>query len=114
MASSLTALLNTVILLGVVQGFIMSTLLFISKKQRYANRLLGFIILIITLASFNLYGVYKNWFNSPWLSFFSSIIPLVVIMPMGPLIYFYIQAIVNPSFKIQKKQRLHFLPVIVD
>ncbi|HWB28446.1 MAG TPA: helix-turn-helix domain-containing protein [Chitinophagaceae bacterium] len=114
MASSLTALLNTIILLGIVQGFIMSGLLFFSKKQRYANRLLSALILLITLASFNLYGSYQNWFGSAWLAFLSVLIPLVVIMPIGPLMYFYVQAVLDPSFTIQKKQRLHFLPVIID
>ena len=35
-------------------------------------------------------------------------------MPMGPLIYFYVQSVLNPGFRIRRKQHLHFLPVIVD
>jgi AraC-like DNA-binding protein len=114
MLSSLTAFFNTIILLGIVQGFIMTGLLFFSKKQRYANRLLAALILLISLASFNLYGNYQNWFGSNLLRFLADLIPLVVVMPFGPLIYFYVQSSLNPAFKVSKKNRLHFLPVIID
>jgi len=92
----------------------MSGLLFFSKKQRYANRLLAALILVITLASFNLYGAHESWFGSPWLNFLSSLLPLVLIMLAGPLIYFYVKAHLDQSFKITKKQRRHFLVVIID
>jgi len=109
-----TSVLHTVILLGIVQGFIMSGLLFFSKKQRYANRLLATLILLITLASLNLYGEYQDWGKNNIVRLVFDIIPLVIVMPFGPLIYFYVQAFSDPSFRISKKQRLHFLPVIVD
>lgn len=109
-----TSVLHTVILLGIVQGFIMSGLLFLSKKQRYANRLLATLILLITLASVNLYGTYNNWGQNNVVRLVFDIVPLVIVMPFGPLIYFYIHAFDNPSFRITKKQRRHFLPVIID
>lgn len=109
-----TSVLHTVILLGIVQGFIMSGLLFFSKKQRYANRLLAVLILLITLASVNLYGTYNNWGQNNTVRLVFDIIPLVVIMPFGPLIYFYVQAFSDPAFRISRQQRRHFLPVIID
>lgn len=109
-----TSVLHTVILLGIVQGFIMSGLLFFSKKQRYANRLLGTLILLMTLASLNLYAAYNDWGRNNIVRLVFDIVPLVIVMPFGPLIYFYVQAFNNPSFRISKKQRLHFLSVIID
>jgi len=105
---------NTIILLGCIQGLIVSSLLFFSKKNRQSNRLLAALILLITLASFNLYGNYQNWFNSGILRFLASLIPLVIIMPFGPLIFFYVQSSLNPDFRITKKQRRHFYPVLID
>jgi len=109
-----TSVLHTVILLGIVQGFVMCGLLFFSKKQRYANRLLATLILLMTLASVNLYGMFNDWGRNDIVRFVFNIIPLVVVMPFGPLIYFYVQAFSDPSFRISKKQRRHFLPVIID
>jgi len=110
----LTGFFNTIILLGAVQGFIVSSLLFFSKKNRQPNRLLAVLIFLIALASFNLYGNYRNWFDSALLRFIADLLPLVMIMPIGPLIYFYVQSSLDPAFRVRKKQKRHFLPVIVD
>ncbi len=106
--------LRTIILLGSLQGFIVSTLLFFSQKNKQSNRLLATLILLISLACFNLYAVYKNWFGSDLLRFIGALVPLIIVMPMGPLIYFYIKSSLEPNFKITKKQRFHFYPVIID
>jgi AraC-like DNA-binding protein len=114
LAISLTGFLITIILLGAVQGFIVSILLFFSKKNRRSNRILAALIFLITLACFNMYGNYKDWFNSSLLRFITDLLPMVIIMPFGPLIYFYVQSFLDPQFKITKKQRRHFYPVIID
>ena len=108
------AFFNTIILLGAIQGFIISSLLFFSKKNKQSNRLLSTLILLISLASFNLYANYVNWFNSDILRFISNFVPLVIVMPFGPLLYFYIQSLLDPNFKITKKLRVHFYSVIID
>jgi AraC-like DNA-binding protein len=36
------------------------------------------------------------------------------VMPIGPLIYFYTRSSLDPNFKIGTKQRVQFLPVIID
>jgi AraC-like DNA-binding protein len=72
------------------------------------------LIFLITLASFHLYGTIENWFDSSVLKFITQIIPMVIVMPMGPLIYFYAKSILNPDFKIHRSQKLHFIPVIID
>ncbi len=97
-----------------VQGFVVSSLLFFVKKNRLQNRLLAAMILVITLASFNLYGTFTNWFGSPLLRFVTQIIPLVMPMAIGPLIYFYVQAVLSPGFRMGKKQKRHFIPLLVD
>ena len=35
-------------------------------------------------------------------------------MPFGPLLYFYIQSSLDKDFKLTKKLRFHFYPVIID
>jgi len=106
---------HILMLLGFLQGAIMSMLLLFSKKRSRPNRFLGTLILLIALACLNLYLFESSWFNNdPVLNLVGNFIPLVVIMPVGPLLYFYIRSSIDPSFRLTKKQRLHFLPVIID
>ncbi len=112
---SFSAFFHIVILLGFLQGVIMSGLLFFSKKRSRPNRLLGALILLIALACLNLYLFEAPWFNAdPVLTFIGGLVPLAIIMPVGPLLYFYIRSTMDPAFRITKKERLHFLPVIID
>ncbi|HTS45579.1 MAG TPA: helix-turn-helix transcriptional regulator [Puia sp.] len=105
-----TGLLRTFILLGALQGFILGSLLFFSKKKRSSNRILSALIFLISLASFNLYGNFHSWFNTGlW-----EMIPMIIVMPIGPLIYFYTRSFLDPSFKMSKKERFYFFPVILD
>lgn len=106
--------LNTIILLGTIQGFVVSGFLLFAAGNKQANRILAVLIMLIALASFNLYGYYKNWFGSDLLRFLSQLLPLILVMPLGPLIYFYLQSCLDPSFQIGKKHKFHFYPVIID
>jgi AraC-like DNA-binding protein len=111
----MSAFFNILILLGALQGFIVSGMLFFAKQNKRPNRLLATLIVVIAMACFNLYGTYANyWFGSPVLRFIFVIIPLIIVMAFGPLIYFYVQASLNPNFKITKKLRRHFYPVLID
>jgi AraC-like DNA-binding protein len=111
----MSAFFNILILLGALQGFIVSGMLFFAKQNKRPNRLLSGLILVIALACFNLYGTYANyWFGLDILRFIFAIVPLIIIMPLGPFIYFYIQFSLDPNFKIAKKQRRHFYLVLLD
>jgi AraC-like DNA-binding protein len=102
------------ILLGSLQGFIISCLLFASKKNKRTTRILSVLLFLISLASFNLYAGYSNWFGSDTLRVIAEFVPMVFVMPAGPLMYFYIKASLDPDFRLTKKQYRHFLPVIID
>ncbi len=148
MQTFLTVLL-TIILLGAVQGFILSALLFFSSRKRrpsekagnrppanstnrsvtseraaaedrsnhrrLSNRLLAVLIFLISLASFKLYGAVKGWFDTNYyLRLLDAFVPLTIAMPIGPLIFFYIKSFLDPGFRLTKKDRLQFWPVIID
>jgi AraC-like DNA-binding protein len=107
--------LEILILLGALQGFIISSLLFFSKRNRQSNRLLAALIFLMALASFYLYITGTSFFNSiPILPFISNFIPMIIVMPMGPLIYFYVRSFSDPDFKFTKKYRPHFYSVLID
>lgn len=108
-------LFDTIILLGTIQGFILSTLLFTTRKNKSASRLLAWLILLMSLASLNL--VLSGWSlihsNGVIATMYASI-PLILIMPMGPLIYFYIRSSTASDFNIGRRQQLHFLLILID
>jgi len=107
--------LRTLILLGALQGLILSGLLFYSKTSRQSNRILAILIFLMSLASLNLYITDTDWFNhSQILIILWNIVPMVVVMPIGPLIYFYIRSFSDPCFVFKRENLIHFIPVIID
>lgn len=109
-----TVIFETIILLGTIQGFIISALLFFGKQPRLASRLLGVLLFLMSLASLCLYASFNDWFGSATLVFWSNFIPMIIIMPFGPLIFFYVRACLDPGFKMGRRQQIHFYPVILD
>ncbi len=106
--------LNILILVGVIQGFITSILLWRLKTNSSANKILAWIILLISLTCLNIYFLETlKTKSTPWL-IFEALFPMVVIMPIGPLIYFYVKALILHDFKISQINRRHFLTVILD
>jgi len=106
---------ETVILLGALQGFILSGLLFFTRQSRQSNRILAVLIFLMSLASVDLYITGTNWYShTPIAVFLSNFIPMIIVMPMGPLIYFYIRSFSDPAFVFKKKYRVHFYTVIID
>lgn len=107
--------LNTLVLLGALQGFIVCILLFLSRKNRQANSLLGALLLLISLASLNIYLLETRFFLSSkaW-RVIGTAVPFIVTMPIGPLLYFYIRSSLNHNFKLTRKDYLHFTPALLD
>lgn len=106
---------DTIILLGIVQGFILTSLLFFSGKQQRANRFLAALIGLITLACLNIYLLDAAWLDSHILfHILADTLPLVVVMPFGPLIWLYVQATMDPAFSMERKQYIHFWPAVLD
>jgi AraC-like DNA-binding protein len=113
--SFFSGFLEKLILLGALQGFIISAMLFFSKRSRQSNRILAVLIFLMALASLNLYMTGTSWYShSPLIIFLSNFIPMIIIMPMGPLINFYIRSFNDPAFVFKKKYRIHFYPVLID
>ncbi|MBS1554832.1 MAG: helix-turn-helix transcriptional regulator [Bacteroidetes bacterium] len=107
--------LDIIILLGAIQGFIISALLYFKKEKLYANKLLAALLLLISLACLNLYLLnIQITKDSTFWSIFSLIVPMVIAMPIGPLIYFYVQSLQSPVFKLNRSHRIHFYSVIID
>ena len=107
-------LFNLVILLGALQGFIFSILLFGSARRRSANRYLAWLLLLAAMASLKLWMAMKGWFNLPLMGLVDALVPMIVAMPMGPLIYFYVKSSLQPDFRFSRRDRRHFYSVFID
>lgn len=111
-------ILNTIVLLGALQGFIVAALLNYTKgndPSRLSRRLLARLIFFLSLACLNLYFYEQSWIQNTTVgAVLSAIVPLLILMPVGPLLYFYVQSRIDRDFTMQKKYRWHFVPVVID
>ena len=106
---------NTIILLGVIQGTISFVLLWRINKSVTAYRLLAIMILLISMACLNIFLLELDiHIESLFWRFLLIILPLTIIMPLGPLLYYYIRSLSNSSFKLSRKDYRHFYPIILD
>lgn len=107
--------LYTIVLLGSVQGTIICGILLFSHGRQLSTRLLAWIIGLVALPGFHLYFHYNGGYE---LNLFTQVVhdilPMVVIMPLGPLIYFYVMTLTGQALPAGRKRWLHFLPVIID
>ncbi|MBD2700022.1 helix-turn-helix transcriptional regulator [Spirosoma sp. BT702] len=102
---------DIILLLGTVQGFILVTLLWTNKKGRQlSNRLLATLIGLLALMSLAVGFPQSNRYVS--LTF--ELLPFIMAMPIGPLIYFYSKSMLDPSFQLGKRERRHFYPIMLD
>lgn len=103
--------LDLILLLGAVQGFILATLLWTSRKgNRLSNRLLARVIGILALASLAV----GNPSSNVWVRHTIDLLPFFIIMPLGPLIYFYVRSGLDSGFRMGKAERRHFWPMLLD
>ncbi|MBC7922112.1 MAG: helix-turn-helix transcriptional regulator [Ferruginibacter sp.] len=49
-----------------------------------------------------------------WMSHALELLPLIMVMPLGPLILFYTKSVLDPAFRIGRTERLQFYPVVLD
>ncbi len=107
--------LDILILLGALQGFITAALLIFSKRGSVSKKLLAWLIFFISLACLNMFLLNTDLINeSPILKIVSVVLPLIIIMPVGPLMYFYVKSLLNPGFRLEKKDGIHFYPALLD
>lgn len=102
---------DLIILIGIGNGLLMAVFMLIGRDRSLARSLLA--ILIICL-SYNvlLYIIlkYRVYDDYPLL----HLLPFGLSFIIGPLLYFYVQAIISSSFRITLQRYAHFLLVLLD
>ena len=109
------SILSTLILVGAIQGFFVTTILFFSNgKNRNSNRYLSLLIFLISFASLGMYlmQIGLKHTSAIWMTI-SQVIPFFVVMPIGPLIYLYVRTS-SPNSCLPKNHTWHFVTVLID
>jgi AraC-like DNA-binding protein len=107
---------NGIILLGALQGFILSILVGRSPNPNpLANQLLGVLIFLLAMACTNLY-LTESGLEQEYgiVNVLQQLLPLLMIMPVGPLIYFYVRAVTDNQFRLSLKHKWHFASAGID
>lgn len=110
------SLLSLIILVGAVQGFIVTAILtFQTARNKTANRYLAALIFLISLASLGVYWMQIGikYTSETWLTI-SQVVPFFVVMPIGPLIYFYVRSFASENMDVGKNFVWHLAPIVVD
>ena len=102
---------DLIIFIGIGNGILMSAYLLGNRERTLAQILLG---LLIICMSFNVgiflilkYGLYNQYPILHWLPFGLS-------FTIGPLLYFYVKAVISKSFRLTKPDYRHFLLLLLD
>lgn len=105
------SVLKTILFVGAVQGILLALILLAGKKRNFpANRVLSFILLIFSFSiAYHVLthtGLISEFF--PHELFIS-----VLFTTLGPCLYLYVKTLLNPVFRLTRKDLLHFLLFII-
>jgi len=103
-------LVEFLVYFGALNTLILVFLLFFSRKNRGASRWLGLFILAIVI---NVFGhVFLSYLFYRYASFTLLQIPLL--FAFGPLLWFYVQQLIDPAFTVRRKHLWYFAPFALD
>jgi AraC-like DNA-binding protein len=105
------SIIDFIILFLALQGSVMAGLLFYSSKRISSNRWLASFMLVIISAT-----LVMEFFNSDLTWKYPFVTPFIPILRMtiGPITYFYTRSLIYGDKKLERKDYLHFLPIVMD
>jgi AraC-like DNA-binding protein len=103
---------SSVLLISFTQGIIYSLLLLAKavKTENKSNYWLSIFIFLCSLYIAPWMLGFAGWYDNQPYRDFLFYTPFQHLLFLGPLIFFYTQSLLNPSFKFSKKEALHLLP----
>ncbi len=103
--------MSITLLIGGLYGMFFATLLWLKPINRLANRFLALLLIAIALRLVPYIIGYAGFYDAfPWLSF----LPYNVSFAIGPLLYFYVRTLSEPSASFQPRTLLHFIPTAIQ
>jgi AraC-like DNA-binding protein len=102
--------LNFLLLMAAAQGLLLAALIFHKYRRLFANRMLGLMMIGYSIAIVHNVAVECGYYDR---------IPILMLIVLGiifgiiPLQYLYARYLSHPSKKLDKRDWLHFLPMII-
>ncbi len=98
------------LLLGAAQGFFLALLLFERKRNQTANRMLAFLVSFYSVYIGDVALLVMNYHQA-----FPHLIGVTTGLPFlfGPLHYLYVQLMISPGRRLEKRDWLHILPYVI-
>ena len=106
---------SSLLLIFFFHGIVFSLLL-LRKGILYNNKAskwLSFLLFLCAMYIAPYMLGYANWYANKVTIEILFFIPFMQVLLIGPVIYFYTKSLLNPSFKSDKKDRLHFIPALL-
>lgn len=103
---------SSILLISFTQGIVYSFLLFAKaiKTENKSNYWLSLFILLCSLYIAPWMFGFAGWYDNQPYRDVLLYIPFQHLLLVGPIIFFYTQSLLNPSFKFSKKEAVHLLP----
>ncbi len=106
---------SSLLLIFFVHGLVYAVLLFrkgIVNEAVSDKWLSAFLLLCVLYISPWMLG-FGGWYDKQPFRDFLFYMPMQHLFLMGPIVFFYVQSLLNPSFKFGKKEWLHLFPGII-
>ncbi len=106
---------SSLLLVTFSQGIIYSLLLLKKglKNENKSNYWLSFFVFICSIYVAPWMLGFAGWYDNQPYRDILFYVPFQHLFAIGPIIFFYTQSLLNPSFKFTKKEFLHFIPTIL-
>lgn len=106
---------SSILLIFFVHTMVYAILFFIKykKQQLQSSFWLGVFLVLATLYITPWMVGFAGWYGKQPYRDILFYTPFQQLFLIGPCIFFYVNSLFNPSFKISKKELLHFIPAIM-
>ena len=84
-----------------------------SQQQHPASGWLSLFLLLAALYISPWMLGFAGWYDTQPYNRFLLYTPLQHLFAIGPVVYFYVQSLLNPGFRFRKKNLLHFVPAVL-
>ncbi len=109
------AFYSSILLIFFVHMLVYAVLLFVkyAKQKQQSNLWLGLFLVVAVLYIAPWMVGFAGWYGQQPYRDILFYTPFHQLFLIGPLIFFYVNSLFNPSFKITKKEFIHFVPAIL-
>ena len=104
------SLFDVLLLIGIVQGSVISVLIWLTKGKKQDKLLLSIVLTVFNLLCIKIILLTSSLWQTNLLRYF----PLPFDLAIQPLLFLYITSLTAIDFRLNKKQLIHFIPFFIS